>query len=161
MLAHLWGGIAGACLTAGVVASILFFEPPEYPGAVVGVFLGLAAIGPAVAFFNYRKPLELSRHTLELLLKDGTKLTLVCDWFPNIVSETYIRGSFKILLDERMVDRPLDTVEPNKIRQWVEQAITPSVREHRFSVFRFHLTGITDPPRPGPAGGIIIGDYDR
>jgi len=161
MLAHLWGALVVASISAGIVAALLFSEPPEYPGATFLVFCVLAAIGPAVAFFNYRKPLELSRHLIELLLKDGTKLSLVCDWFPNTTSPNYISGTFKILLDERMVHHPLDTVVPAQMQTWVEQAITPFVVEQKFTVFRIRLTGIAEPPRPGSLGGIIIGEYDQ
>ena len=162
-LAHFWGGISAACISAGVLSALLFSQPPEYPGATAAVFLGLAAIGPAIAFFYCRKPLPLEHEGIELPLKDGTKVSLVCEWFPHMDKDrqTYIRRSFHGRLAERMVHEPLDTVEPDKVRQWVEQAIAGFVVEQKFSVFRLRLTSIADPPRSGPPGGIVIGDYDR
>lgn len=160
-LAHFWGGISAACISAGVLSALLFSEPPGYPGAAFFVFSLMAAVGPAIAFFKYRKPLHLAQQFIELPLKDGSRLTLVCEWFPNPNPDNYLRSTFKVLLDERMVHHPLDTVDPSKVRGWVEQALVGFSIEQKFSVFRVRLTNISDAPRQGPADGIIIGEYDR
>lgn len=154
--AHLWGGIAAACIVAGILSAILFAES----GIEAGILLCLLAIGPAIAFFFFRRPLHLYQYSIDVPLKDGTKVTVNCEWFPHPESGSFVTRSFTNRINEKMVHQPLDTVDPARIRQWIGEAVAGFLDEWHFSVFRFQIIGLTD-PRGTSGGGIIIGEYDR
>jgi len=179
-LQHVWGGIAAGFFTAAILSALLFSDPPDYPGAIAGVFLGLAALTAAaialtLAFRNTSKIVRKEIAIQPFLNPENGQLCFAVFRFeyhrPRTRNDNRTPGEQQpddfdtrlhaVLTEKFLLQLSNSTELPNaySIKQIADAVATEIVKEAKIpdSDFHIYLNAIERPNRRMREGGITIG----